>query len=141
MTWKECSISRKIERMYLWKIKTCSLLLGVSRRWTFFRQLIRKLSFGYTYEECLCHGMREDVIMASCYKTYVCFYDCLCNLCLEEKPCIMKADKKYLLNKRAEIFSKCRHKNKHKIYTMKPWWHSSYGAPVPHVLNHIYWEF
>ena len=30
MTWKECSIARKIQRMYLWKIKTCSLLLGVS---------------------------------------------------------------------------------------------------------------
>ena len=44
--------------IYLWKIKTCSLLLGVSRPWTIFRQLIRKFSFGYTYEECLCHGMR-----------------------------------------------------------------------------------
>ena len=43
-----------------------------------------------------------------------------CNLCLEEKLCIMKADKKHLLNKRAEIFSKCRHKNKHKICNMKP---------------------
>ena len=34
------------------------MLLGVSRPWTIFRQLIRKFSFGYTYEECLCHGMR-----------------------------------------------------------------------------------
>ena len=33
-------------------------LLGVSRPWTIFRQLIRKFSFGYTYEECLHHGMR-----------------------------------------------------------------------------------
>ena len=40
-------------------MKTCSLLLGVSRPWTIFRQLIRKFSFGYPYEEnCLCHGMR-----------------------------------------------------------------------------------
>ena len=34
-----------------------------------------------------------------------------CNLCLEEKPMILKADKKNSLNKRTEIISKCRHKN------------------------------
>ena len=36
----------------------------------------------------------------------------LCNLCLEEKLFIMKADKKNLLNKQTEIFSTCRHGNK-----------------------------
>ena len=32
-----------------------------------------------------------------------------CNLCLEEKLQILKADKRTLLNKRSELFSKCRH--------------------------------
>ena len=32
-----------------------------------------------------------------------------CNLCLEEKLQIMKADKRTLLNKKRELFSKCRH--------------------------------
>ena len=35
-----------------------------------------------------------------------------CNLCLEEKLSVMKAAKKNLLNKRTEIFSTCRHRNK-----------------------------
>ena len=34
-----------------------------------------------------------------------------CNLCLEEKMSIMKSRKEKTLNKRSEIFSKCRHKN------------------------------
>ena len=42
-----------------------------------------------------------------------------CNLCLEEKPDIMKTDKKYLLNKRTEIFSKCRHRTKFSIKNFK----------------------
>ena len=48
-----------------------------------------------------------------------------CNLCLEEKLCIMKAERKDLLNKRTEIFSKCRHRNKfliNKFKTRTPWW-------------------
>ena len=32
-----------------------------------------------------------------------------CNLCLEEKMCFTKADPNDLLDKRTEIFSKCRH--------------------------------
>ena len=36
-----------------------------------------------------------------------------CNLCLDEKMFIMKTDPKTLLNKRSEIFAKCRHRNKH----------------------------
>ena len=32
-----------------------------------------------------------------------------CNLCLEDKLQILKADKRTLLNKRSELFSKCRH--------------------------------
>ena len=35
-----------------------------------------------------------------------------CNLCNEEKLSIMKADQKTLLNKRSEIFGKCRHKDR-----------------------------
>ena len=90
MTWKECSRSRKIERMYLWKIKTCSLLLGVSHPWTIFRQLIRKFSFGYTYEECLRHGMR-----GRCHHGFM-----LQILCLF----LWRHLENILLNKRAEIF-------------------------------------
>ena len=33
-----------------------------------------------------------------------------CNLCLEEKFCILKANKQNLLNKRSELVSTCRHK-------------------------------
>ena len=36
-----------------------------------------------------------------------------CNLCLEEKAAIMRADPKTLLNKRTEIISKCRHRDKY----------------------------
>ena len=36
----------------------------------------------------------------------------ICNLCLCEKLFILKADCKSLLNKRSEIISKCKHKNK-----------------------------
>ena len=35
-----------------------------------------------------------------------------CNLCLEEKLCILKAKNENLLNKRSELVSKCRHENK-----------------------------
>ena len=31
-----------------------------------------------------------------------------CNLCLEEKVCLLEADKKRLLNKRSELFAKCK---------------------------------
>ena len=35
-----------------------------------------------------------------------------CNLCLAEKLCILNADKRFLLNKKSELISSCRHKNK-----------------------------
>ena len=35
-----------------------------------------------------------------------------CNLCLAEKLCILNADKRFLLNKKSELISVCRHKNK-----------------------------
>ena len=35
-----------------------------------------------------------------------------CQLCLEEKLLILKSRKKQTLNKRSEVFAKCRHKNK-----------------------------
>ena len=34
-----------------------------------------------------------------------------CNLCLEEKICLIKSDKTKTLNKRSELFSRCRHRN------------------------------
>jgi hypothetical protein len=45
-----------------------------------------------------------------------------CNLCIEEKLCIMDANKHVTLNKRPEIFAKCRHREKFwagniKLYT------------------------
>ena len=50
-----------------------------------------------------------------------------CNLCLEEKMCIMEAEPNKLLNKRSEIISKCRHQNKHRLHNLKhaalPRWH------------------
>ena len=39
-----------------------------------------------------------------------------CDLCLTEKLLIAKADQRTLLNKRFEIVSKCRHRNK---FTLK----------------------
>ena len=39
-----------------------------------------------------------------------------CNLCLEEKFCILKdINKDNLLSKRSEIFGKCRHKNRFRV--------------------------
>jgi hypothetical protein len=39
-----------------------------------------------------------------------------CNLCLEEKFCILKdKNKDNLLNKRSEIFGKCCHKNRFQV--------------------------
>ena len=35
-----------------------------------------------------------------------------CKLCLEEKLLILKSKKDHMLNKRTELFAKCRHKNK-----------------------------
>ena len=42
-----------------------------------------------------------------------------CNLCLDEKRFIMKADKQSLLNKRLEIVLTCRHKNRFHINSLK----------------------
>ena len=42
-----------------------------------------------------------------------------CNLCIEEKLCVMKAVKTRLLNKRSEIFTRCRHQNKFRISNLK----------------------
>ena len=52
---------------------------------------------------------------ASSYKSG----DKRCNLCLEEKMCIMKADPNDL-NKRTENFSKYHHRNRHLQCNMKP---------------------
>ena len=43
-----------------------------------------------------------------------------CNLCTAEKLCILKADKQSLLNKRSELLSKCRHRNKFYASNHKP---------------------
>ena len=43
-----------------------------------------------------------------------------CNLCLAEKLCILKADKQNLLNRRSELLTKCRHRNKFYGANYKP---------------------
>ena len=42
-----------------------------------------------------------------------------CDLCLTEKYVIACADQKHLLNKRTEIISKCRYRNKYLIKNVK----------------------
>ena len=42
-----------------------------------------------------------------------------CDLCLTEKLYIIKADTRHLLNKRNELISKCRHKNKYLLSNLK----------------------
>ena len=42
-----------------------------------------------------------------------------CDLCLSEKVAIVRADPKFLLNKRTELVSKCRHRNKFLLHNMK----------------------
>jgi len=42
-----------------------------------------------------------------------------CSLCLNEKLAILKYDKKNILNRRSELVSKCRHRNKHKLCNHK----------------------
>ena len=42
-----------------------------------------------------------------------------CDLCLTEKYVIALADQEHLLNKRTEIISKCRHRNKYLIKNVK----------------------
>ena len=41
-----------------------------------------------------------------------------CNLCLTEKLEILDDPDKNLLNKRSEIISQCRHKNKYRLKTL-----------------------
>ena len=38
-----------------------------------------------------------------------------CGLCIEEKLLILKGRNKNILNKRSELFSKCRHVTKHHL--------------------------
>ena len=42
-----------------------------------------------------------------------------CDLCLTEKATIIRAEPRGLLNKRTELISKCRHKNKHTLRAFK----------------------
>ena len=65
------------------------------------------------YWNCLIHNNKPDIK----YNIYTSarFYECgsgRCNMCLEEKIAILKSDKETTLNKRSEILSKCRRKNK-----------------------------
>ena len=42
-----------------------------------------------------------------------------CDLCITEKVCIIRANANGLLNKRTELLSKCRHRNKHLLGRLK----------------------
>ena len=42
-----------------------------------------------------------------------------CSLCTAEKLCILFADKRFLLNKRSELISKCRHDNKFYVNNLR----------------------
>ena len=42
-----------------------------------------------------------------------------CDLCLSEKVCIIRAEPHGLLNKRTELISKCRHRNKYTLNNLK----------------------
>ena len=42
-----------------------------------------------------------------------------CDLCLSEKVCIIRSGSKELLNKRNELISKCRHRNKYIVGNIK----------------------
>ena len=44
----------------------------------------------------------------------------LCDLCLTEKLTILMADPRSTLNKRDEIMTKCKHKRKYLLGTVKP---------------------
>ena len=46
--------------------------------------------------------------------------DAQCHLCLQEKLCILNAEKTTLLNKRSELLAKCRHRNKFYAANYKP---------------------
>ena len=39
----------------------------------------------------------------------------MCQLCLTEKAFIVRGDKKLLLNKRSEVFQRCRHRDRHML--------------------------
>lgn len=42
-----------------------------------------------------------------------------CDLCLSEKTCIIRSEPNGLLNKRTELISKCRHRNKYILSNLK----------------------
>ena len=50
--------------------------------------------------------------------SYKCDTRC-CDLCLTEKYVTASADQDHLLNKRTEIISKCRHRNKYLMKNVK----------------------
>ena len=42
-----------------------------------------------------------------------------CNLCTTEKLCILNIDKRFLLNERSELISRCRHDNKFYVNSLR----------------------
>ena len=69
---------------------------------------------------CIIHSNKPDIKWN--IHTSARSYECSsgrCNLCLEEKIAILQSDKETTLNKRSEILSKCRHKNKFKLRNFK----------------------
>ena len=65
---------------------------------------------------------------------YQCGSKC-CNLCLSEKLSIICADPDTLLNKRTELISKCRHRNKFCWPTLR---NSCHGMVFIYLLQFLY---
>ena len=79
-----------------------------------------KRSFRSTLGNC-----RTNPKITTYVGKYLCMQDPInvtqdvCDLCLKEKYVISRADQEYLLNKRTNIISKCRHRNKYFIKNSK----------------------
>ena len=57
-----------------------------------------------------------------------------CNLCMEEKLSILKANKRSFLNKRSELVSKCRQQNKFSISKFSPVEESDDSSSLPRTI-------
>ena len=80
-----------------------------------------------THISMLRHKLWHSILLWSwclclCVAAYASIYRCgsrRCDLCLTEKYVIARANHKNLSNKRIELISKCRHKNKHILKNIK----------------------
>ena len=62
-----------------------------------------------------------------------------CNLCLTEKYFIATSKEPNILNKKSEIISKCRHRRKHLLSTLKTWPRTVIPSKFLSPLNFNFW--